>query len=435
MLARKMMLRRRLQKARQLGRVWLSKEPDEIRLHQLEALRKQWAEAAHNVPWYRNLVAEGRAPERIETFEQYAEEVPVLSKGDIRDNPDLFRRAEPPDGISRTGGSTSEPLKLGQFRGESIDHTAANQWVGRFANGMREDSRILLAWGHAHRLGTGLAALAKGGLRKAKDRALGYLRVDAYQMGREAVAEYYRRMAAFRPEVVIGYSCALDQFARLSREAGRRADDDCHIRLVVACSEMFPRPDSRETLAEFFGAPVVMEYGGEDGGVSAYELHAESRYRVFWWSHLLEVEEHKDSGPLLITSLTRRYLPLFRYRVGDEIVGASRKGVGILEFDAVAGRSNDFLELQDGTSIHSLSLLRCVRQEAVRNIQLVVEGDGMRLRLAASKLDDTAIERIRGRLGKLHPSLRDIPIDMVEDIETTIAGKRRWIIRRNNASS
>ncbi len=435
MLARKMMLRRRLQKARELGRIWLSTAPDEIRRRQLEALRTQWAEAAQNVPWYRTLIREGRAPAAIETLEQYVEEVPVLTKDDIRGHPDLFRRVETPDGISRTGGSTSEPLKLGQFRGESIDHTAANQWVGRFANGMREDSRVLLAWGHAHRLGTGFAAMAKGGLRKAKDRALGYLRVDAYHMGPEAVTEYYRRMAAFRPEVVIGYSCALDQFARLSREAGRRAADDCPVRLVVACSEMFPRPDSRETLADFFGAPVVMEYGGEDGGVSAYELHDEGRYRTFWWSHLLEVEGREEAGPLLITSLTRRYLPLFRYRVGDEVIGAGGKGVGILDFDAVAGRSNDVLELPDGTSIHSLSLLRCIRQEAVRNIQLVVGGDGMRLHLAASGLDDAVISRIRERLANLHPSLRDIPIDIVDDLETTIAGKRRWIIRRDKASS
>ena len=39
-------------------------------------------------------------------------------------------------------------------------------------------------------------------------------------------------------------------------------------------------------------------------------------------------------------------------------------------------------------------------------------------------------ERVRRRLMQVHPSLGGAPFHYVEDVETTLAGKRRWVVLR-----
>lgn len=420
---RKLLMNDRLRQAEDLGQRWLNTEPEDIRHYQLNALQDQWSAAIRQIPYYQKLVADGQAPQTIESLRQYAQEIPILTKDDIRRAPELFQRAEPPDYTAQTAGSTGEPLKFGLFRHESVNHTAVNQWVGRLANGMTKASRVFLIWGHSHLLGTGLRGRLRGWVRKQKDAIASYRRVDAYYLSPQIARQYYREMQRFNPEVVIGYSCALDQFALANMDI----INPVGVRLVIACAEVFPRPDSRATISEFFGAPVVMEYGGVDWGVGAYEITKSNGYKVFWWSHLLETD---DNGELLVTALTRRYLPLFRYRCGDIIEGDQSVETSILAFDSVKGRVNENIVLSDGFQLHSVALFHCVHQENVRQLQLSVKGNGdLTLLLVAPDLDTEGQNRIRRRLSDLHPALGKMPIKLVGDIPTNQAGKRRWIIR------
>lgn len=427
-LSRKLLLRERLEVARQWQEHWLTLPDEQIEAKQLRDLCERWQEATEHIPYYRNLVARGDAPATLESIAMFRQTVPILTRETLIAQRDQFQRDIPPHHELMTAGSTGNPLSFGNWKDEAIAHTGVNQWVGRLHNGMAPDDKVFLLWGHSHLLGAGLKGRLKNLKRKTQDWLLGYRRVDAYHIEPARAIAYRDDLRRFRPQIVIGYACALDMMARHNLAAGRSADD-LGIKLCIACAEMFPQPDSREVLQGFFGCPVVMEYGGVDFGVCAYELVGESDYRVFWWSHLLEVEGDGVEGPLLVTNLTPRYLPLFRYRNGDECEGADVNAPGVLNgFAAIKGRVNDTLEMLDGRVIHSVGLFHCIHQEPVWSIQLVVGDGGMRLRLATDKMTEAMESRIRSRLGDLHPALASCPIDVVADVATNRAGKRRWIV-------
>ncbi len=425
---RKTVFSSRIQQARQLEVRWLAAHPQEIAQLQFNLLQERWKEAIHNVPYYRNLVARGDAPATLESIAMFRQAVPILTRETLIAHRDQFQRDIPPHHELMTAGSTGNPLRFGSWKNEAVAHTAVNQWVGRLHNGMTPDGKVFLLWGHSHLLGAGLKGRLKNLRRKTQDWLLGYKRVDAYHVEPERSKTYFDELRRFRPQIVIGYSCALDMMARHNMAAGRSADD-LGIKLCIACAEVFPQPDSRETLQRFFGCPVVMEYGGVDFGVCAYERVDTTGYRTFWWSHLLEVEGDSAAGPLLVTNLTERYLPLFRYRNGDACEGANAGASGVLQgFAAIKGRVNDTLEMPDGRVVHSVGLFHCIHQEPVWSIQLVVKNDSMRLRLAAGAMTEAMESRIRSRLGDLHPALAGCPIDVVADVAVNRAGKRRWIV-------
>ena len=85
---------------------------DELETFQLERLNAIWAEAIVHVPWYRELHALTRMPERFDSLDEYRATVPVLSKDDVRARPEAFlsERARKGD-WHRTGGSTGAPMR------------------------------------------------------------------------------------------------------------------------------------------------------------------------------------------------------------------------------------------------------------------------------------------------------------------------------------
>ena len=134
---------------------------------------------------------------------------------------------------------------------------------------------------------------------------------------------------------------------------------------------------------------------------------------------------------MLVTALYPRYAPLIRYRQGDAIEEIEKLPNGhVIRFGKLIGRCNDMVALDSGSSVHSVAVFHCIHQEtSVLNIQLVLENYRARLRLVTnSGYDQSAEQRIRQRLGQVAPELAEIVFEQVDDVETSRAGKRRWVI-------
>ncbi len=126
-----------------------------------------------------------------------------------------------------------------------------------------------------------------------------------------------------------------------------------------------------------------------------------------------------------------RYLPLFRYRIGDAIIGPERLSHGhVKRFTAIAGRLNDEIRLEDGASIHSVAIFHCIHQElSVLNIQMLLKDDDIEIRLVINSPSDPSVEtRIRKRLAQVHQQLGTARFTFVEHVQTNRAGKRRWFV-------
>jgi phenylacetate-CoA ligase len=428
-------LKKRIQTAHNLLSGWLEPDSKVVQELQLRKLQEIYVDATKNVPYYHKLVSSGNAPPTIVSLEQFFAEVPMLQKKDIQKNRDDFVRLDKrPDLFRATGGSTGEPLQFGVFRSE-LELGTPDALVGRMGNGMDlEKDRFFIFFGYSYLLGTGWVGLRNHMVRKVLDFFANYRRRDAYFLDSKSLDRTLRDILRFRPQVLYGYSSAIDALAR-NAKSKPELSEELNLKLIITTAEPLPREDSRSLIESVFGAKVVMEYGGVDFGTVAYERPS-CGYHVFWWNQLVEAhgpEENNTPLNLYLTCLYPRYLPLIRYESGDMISGVVQpKAHGILSFDAIEGRVNDVVKIGD-SHIHSVALAHCIKDEAsIANIQIVLEPYAIRVLLVG--IEDKKVERrIRTRMKDLSSELADCMVEFREDLETTPAGKRRWVVDRRDS--
>lgn len=397
---------------------------------QLAAIRQAWTDAVTDIPYYAALVASGRAPRDISSWKDF-EAVPVLTRQIIQDNPDAFlRRSGPPKDFAITAGSTGTPLRLGINTPER-DRMRVVKLAAWQQFGYTPSSHLVLLWGHAHLLGTGWKGRLNHLKRQFADAFLGYCRLNAYRLNRVSCLRYAEKLLQFRPLGIVGYASALDLFARHTAQFRERFRA-LGVRFVLATAEPPPRSDTFPLLEDLFGCPVIQEYGGAEFGQIAFKTSG-GPFEVYCDLNYLECEAPgaDDGHPLVLTSLYDRYVPLIRYRVGDALLGPEVLPYGhVLRFDALAGRENDVIQLEDGDSIHSVAIFHCIHQEpAVHNIQMAIRDDGIDICLVSPHGDKIFLEaRLRRRLAQVHPLLAAARFHYVEDLQTNRAGKRRWFV-------
>lgn len=407
--------------------------------NQLVALRAVWADASSDVPYYRGLVQDGRAPRVIDTWSDL-QGIPVLTRRILQDRAaEFIRTSRAPQSFMKTAGSTGEPLRIGMDQPERdlMRVVKLAEWQ---SFGYTRSSRLFLIWGHGHLLGTGWRGRLNHAKRKLTDAFLGYQRVDAYRVDRAASEAYAEALIRFRPIGLISYASVLDLFARYA--AGYRDRFRAlGLRFVLSTAEAPPRSDTIANLEDLFGCPVVQEYGGAEFGQVAFKRGL-APFEVYDDLNYVEAlpPESGDPGvePVLVTSLHSRYLPLIRYRVGDAISGVHRLSNGhVHAFDTMAGRINDVIEVAPGEFVHSVAVFHCVHQEpTVHGIQMILSDAGIEILLVADEGSRPDVEsRIRGRLAQVHPALATAVFRYVEDLEPTRAGKRRWYIDRRTDQS
>lgn len=425
-------LRRDFRAAKTRRRASASEVETDYSAEQLAALRKVWSNALVDVPYYAALVTAGRAPVELRSWADF-QTIPVLTRQILQNQSiEFIRRSGPPASFTTTAGSTGTPLRIGMDQ-ESRDLMRIVKLCAWMDFGYVPASRLFLIWGHSHLLGTGWKGKVNHVKRKLTDSFLGYQRVDAYRLDRASCVRYAEQLLRFRPLGLIGYASALDLFARYTIEFHERFRA-LGLRFVLATAEPVPSPETIAILEDLFACPVVQEYGGAEFGQVAFKVGA-APFEVYSDLAYVECESTEDDTPqaypALVTTLYPRYVPLFRYRIGDALVGPERMAHGHLRrFQGVAGRLNDEIRLRDGSSIHSVAIFHCIHQElSVVNIQMLLKDDGMEIRLISTTPGDSGVEkRIRKRLAQVHPELGKALITYVEDLQTNRAGKRRWFM-------
>jgi len=403
---------------------------DEIAALQLQKVAAAWEDCVKDIPYYQKLVASGSAPKAIRSWDEFRQ-IPILEKAYFRKNQaDFIRVSGPPHHFMQTAGSTGIPMKFGVTADESKPLRVAKLvlWI---RNGYEQGSPMLLIWGHSHLLGTGFKRIVKDFVRKGKDRLLNYHRARAYSMTPQDCDRIAQTVIKHRPVGIIGYASALDLFARYSsryRDQLRKAG----VRFVISTAELPPRPDTFDVIRDVLGCSILEELGGVEFGQLAMKQDQQP-WEVFPDLNILEIEDKRDEEghAALVTTLYPRYTPFVRYKQGDMLDGVHRLPHGhVHRFNRLIGRVHDMMTLDDGTSVHSVTLFHCVHQEPkVLNIQMTLYDQGPRLKLVVTEKPDAEFEgRVRHRLKQIHPQLASAPIEYVQDLSTNIAGKRRWFL-------
>lgn len=412
-------------------RQWSGQATDLIAERQLGKIAAVWTDAVRDIPYYRDLVAAGRAPREVASWADF-QAIPILERAVVRDDESRFiRLSGKPDQFMQTAGSTGNPLRFGVGANEGHPQRVVKQaaWIEA---GWRLGEEIVLIWGHSHLLGTGWRGRLNHMKRKLKDGLLGYHRENAYTLGREDCLRIARRIIDTRPAGIIGYSAALDLFGRHAQPLAAQLRG-AGVRFVLATAELPPRPDTLEMLKDLFGGcRIVEEFGGVEFGQVAARFDG-GPWRIFPDLNVLEAAGGDEAGgeSLLVTTLYPRYTPFIRYLQGDLVAEPRRLPHGALGgFGRLLGRHADMVVMPDGRSVHSVAFFHCLHQEpSILNIQMTLTDAGPAIKLVVRDAADAQLERrVRERLGQVHPALAAAPIEYTADLATNAAGKRRWFV-------
>lgn len=397
---------------------------------QLARWNQEWARIRAHVPWYRRLAAEQGWPGEFESWEQVIETLPAQNRSFVQSHtPQLTSDERPAEFRRMTGGSTAQPVQLPAWNSE-LEPAECDVWHARSWYGVTPGSRLFLLWGHSHLLGQGWKGRWNGWKREWKDKVAGYCRFSAYDLSDDALRRAGDALLAFRPEYVIGYSVALDRFARVNEDRAA-AFHRLGLRAVIAAAEAFPFADSEARLSQLLGCRVGMEYGSVETNLVGH-THPEGGYRVFWQSYFVEAP---PDGPVRVTSLKPRAFPLVRYELGDVLeLGEERNAHGIERFTRVRGRCHDAVALPDGRTVHSEVFTHVLRDlPGIEGYQVAGGGAAIELRLRAARGLAEYEPVLRERLGRVDPALARIRIRQVGELERTLAGKTPMILRAPEA--
>jgi len=401
---------------------------DRIEGFQLERLNDVWQHARGYVPYYRRLASENALPRRFSSLEEYRQAVPVLPKAEVRTRSRDFLSTEPlPGGWERTGGSTGTPMNV--YWGRESHREMLRAKYRHFAAwdvGIFDPTAFL--WGHSASFKPGMAGRLSQCLLPVQDRLRNRIRLSAYHLGHQDLRDYLRRIKAFQPVSMYGYSRALYFLAQEAESLEFECDS---LRLFTLTGEP-AFPFMVQAIERVFGVPAVSEYGSIECGAIASEW-PDRTLRVREDMVLVETEPREDGRfDILVSVLNNPSYPLLRYAIADVTdAPLSRPDSGFAILKNVAGRNNDFILTRSGRWLHSARFDAFFKYQSkgVRRFRMRQRADGS-ISVALEIEDDAPAVDTKS----IEQGLRDlvegyaVRVETVNSIAQTAAGKHRLVV-------
>jgi phenylacetate-CoA ligase len=418
-------LRRRLE----ASQWWTPQAIERDRDHRLRAFM---CRIGSTVPHYRDLfAARGFDPAAMARAADLRA-LPLLSKADIRADPQRFI-AQPHGPLTRynTGGSSGEPLIFYMGRGRK-SHDVAAKWRATRWWEVDIGDPELVVWGSPIELG------AQDRVRRLRDAVLRSRLLPAFEMSPANIEQFIRVIRARRPAMLFGYPSSLSLIAGHAQRLGVRLDD-LGIRVAFVTSERL-YDDQRASIERVLGCPVANGYGARDAGFIAHQCPAGSLHIS---AEDIVVETVRadgsptaagEAGEIVVTHLATEDFPFVRYRTGDVGILSQEPctcGRGLPVLKEVQGRSTDFVVAKDGTVMHGLALIYTLR-DLPGVLRFKIEQmslDETRVRVVADEAFTAAAEQriVRDFMARLGDGVR-VVVERVDALESETSGKFRYVL-------
>jgi phenylacetate-CoA ligase len=261
--------------------------------------------------------------------------------------------------VRRTSGSSGMPFCFVRSR-EMLAWMDAAMWAGYSWHGIEPGHRRLRFWGLApgswHRM-----------VRRLADRATSQRRLSAFEITPERSRDFFRDAVSYRPRYAYGYPTLMSRWAGECMAAGLDGRE-LGLNRAITTGELLS-PSVRRQLADFFGCPVVNEYGCTESGIVALECERGTAH-MLPVAALAEVVDASGrpvspgaAGEVVVTDLYGQVLPLVRYRLRDTATSgpaACACGRALPTLDVAIGREGSFIRLPSGRQVFSTALAYAV---------------------------------------------------------------------------
>jgi phenylacetate-CoA ligase len=147
------------------------------------------------------------------------------------------------------------------------------------------------------------------------ERLVRYMPMFAMVVGRVDPGEAYARLAEYRFNVLVSDPFWLARLTEIARERGRPGP----MKLLIGGGEGIGER-TRAELERFWGAVVCMTYASTEAAtILGFECTHRAGYHVNEFDFCLEIvdPDSEGYGEIVLTTISRRVMPLIRYRTGD----------------------------------------------------------------------------------------------------------------------
>lgn len=338
----------------------------------------------------------------------------------------LDRRVE----ARKTSGSTGTPFAFLKDL-EMSAWMDASMWAVYAWHGVRPGDRQARFWG---------MPMTPWLRRKRRlvDWVMNRRRLSAFDIAPDRCAKFFHALRRFGPSHAYGYPTLMAEFATQCAAAGLDGRQ-LGLRVVISTGELLA-PDVRRRLAQFFGCPIVNEYGCTESGVLAIECEHETMHLtpIAAYAEIVAADGSRlpngARGEVVVTDLYGRVLPLTRYRLHDRASVAPAAsclcGRDLDAIDVEVGRLDRFIQTRDRGLVYDAILAYNVPTEVLRFRAHQTAVDHLRVELLpgvgfdAQKTPALFRERLATALGT---SMR-IDFEVVEDIPFSASGKLRYFV-------
>ncbi|MCA3178843.1 MAG: hypothetical protein O9345_03995 [Burkholderiaceae bacterium] len=407
-------------------------EPEAMRRLQLDRVRALLEHCQRNVPFYRERWRELGFDWRDVRDVSDLQRLPLTSKDDIRRHYEAMGAEDWRGRTLRksTGGSTGQPFHF-EYTRESYERRMAVMMRGYGWAGASFGAKRLDVWG----TDVGDPPWWKRTKARLFDAALRRRVLGSFHMRDDNLADYVAEIDRYRPEVIVGYTSALETLARWID--GHRAPA-WRPRSVLTAAEMLS--DAQRALIEkAFGAPVFHTYGCREFMLLGAECEHHTGYHLSADHLVVEVADDAGQvvsegvGQVVVTDLSNLGMPFVRYANGDLARAHPAPyscpcGRGLPLMGAVEGRRLDMLRTPDGRIVpgeffpHLMKEVAAVgsfqvRQKRLDRLDILVVPRG------ELRDDDEAF--LRREIAKVFGGSIEITVERVADIPLTPTGKRR----------
>ena len=271
-------------------------------LHALRApgLRETFRIAAR-APWYRDAfaaaridIARARRPEDLGGF--------FLTPEVLKTRPEALLTATPELAVE-SSGTSGHVTRIYLSRSE-LEYNARQGGLMLGLYGLGRGDRLLSTLGLDWSIGSVLV-----------ERLVRYTPMFSMVVGRVDPSEAYARLAEYRFNVIVSDPFWLARLTEIARERGRPGP----LKLLIGGGEGIT-PRTRAELETFWGALVCMTYASTEAAtILAFECTHRTGYHVNEFDFCIEIADADSDGygEVVLTTVSRRVMPLIRYRTGD----------------------------------------------------------------------------------------------------------------------